>query len=219
MRFSPELHETAQLLQINDQILLNSLTRGDINWSQLDCGPELDAVHATHLKNILCRTLYGRLFTWIINRINESIKLKQFIQGKSLGILDFYGFENLENNSFEQLAINYSNEKLHQVILFLIIYIFGVNFFNFIFFPQSYIQTVLKHQQDIYLKEGLDWQRVDFYDNNSICDLIDKSNYGILSILEEPQVTCNDSFLTRLYQCCSGNPNFSTEDIAKKCFQ
>lgn len=145
----------------------------------------------------MCRTLYGRLFTWVINRINESIKLKQYIRGKSLGILDFYGFENLENNSFEQLAINYSNEKLHQ----------------------SYIQTVLKHQQDIYLKEGLEWQRVDFYDNNSICELIDKSNYGILSILEEPQVVCNDSFLTRLYQCCSGNPNFSTEDIAKKCFQ
>lgn len=75
-------------------------------------------MHATHLKNVLCRTLYGRLFTWIINRINESIKLKQYIQGKSLGILDFYGFENLENNSFEQLAINYSNEKLHQVRLY-----------------------------------------------------------------------------------------------------
>lgn len=78
----------------------------------------------------MCRTLYGRLFTWIINRINESIKLKQFIQGKSLGILDFYGFENLENNSFEQLAINYSNEKLHQVIL---IFYFSLIFFDLIF--------------------------------------------------------------------------------------
>lgn len=65
------------------------------------------------MRNILCRTFYGRLFTWIVNRINELLKSDQ--RQRNLALLDFYGFECLETNSFEQLTINYSNEKLHQV--------------------------------------------------------------------------------------------------------
>lgn len=131
-----ELMEIAQLLQIDPQILVSCLTRAESNWIQMDNGPELNAASATHTTLSLCRTLYGRLFTWIVGRINDSLKVYSFflfstdilkmyhyhyhqskhsLRGKNLGILDFYGFENIERNSFEQLAINYCDERLHQV--------------------------------------------------------------------------------------------------------
>lgn len=76
-------------------------------------GSELDARQATACRNSLCRTMYSRLFTWLINRINDLLKSNK--REKNLALLDFYGFENLESNYFEQLTINYCNEKIHQV--------------------------------------------------------------------------------------------------------
>lgn len=73
-------------------------------------------------------------------------------RGRNLGILDFFGFESVEKNSFEQLNINYCSERIHQ----------------------SYIQIVLKYQQDLYVREGLEWTKIDFYDNQSICEMMDK---------------------------------------------
>lgn len=58
------------------------------------------------------------------------------------------------------------------------------------------------------MREGLDWQKIDFFDNESICELIDKQTFGILKLLDEPQVTNDDTLSARLQQCCSGHPNF-----------
>lgn len=73
-----ELMEIAQLLQIDPQILVSCLTRAESNWIQMDNGPELNAASATHTTLSLCRTLYGRLFTWIVGRINDSLKVYSF---------------------------------------------------------------------------------------------------------------------------------------------
>lgn len=73
--FFSELNEISQLLCIDEQILLNCLTKSGPNWSQLDNGSELDAFNATKLKYSLCRTLYGRLFTYVVSRINDSLKV------------------------------------------------------------------------------------------------------------------------------------------------
>lgn len=71
-----ELTEISQLLSLDEQILLNCLTKSGPSWNQLDNGSELDAVNASILKLALCRTLYGRLFTYILNRINETLKVR-----------------------------------------------------------------------------------------------------------------------------------------------
>lgn len=68
--------------------------------------------------------------------------------------------------------------------------------------------NVLKYQQELYVREGLDWSRIDFFDNESICELIDRSNFGILKLLDETQIMNDDMLATRLQQCCSGHPNF-----------
>lgn len=115
-----ELDEIAQLLQLDNQMLFNCLTRLGDNWAQLEPdGTEIDASYASRIKFTLCRTLYGRLFTWIVSRVNDALKLKTSgtvgSRGKTIGLLDFYGFEALEKNTFDQFAINYCNERLQQV--------------------------------------------------------------------------------------------------------
>lgn len=108
------MQETAQLLNLEAQILINCLTRANSTNSTLeDVGCEMDARQAASNRNTLCRTLYSRLFTWLVNKINETLKSTQ--REKNLALLDFYGFEVLDHNSFEQFAINYSAEKIHQV--------------------------------------------------------------------------------------------------------
>lgn len=63
-----------------------------------------------------------------------------------------YGFEIFEKNGFEQLIINYCNEKIHQIV----------------------VQMTLKDEQEEYIKEGIEWTRVEFFNNNIICDLIEQ---------------------------------------------
>lgn len=106
-----ELMETAQLLNLDAQILLNCLTRADNGWSSIENGSDADWDSANRTRNSLCRIMYGRLFTWVVNRINDLLKSKSTLRGNNFGVLDFYGFENFEFNSFEQLIINYCDER------------------------------------------------------------------------------------------------------------
>ncbi|XP_037052046.1 unconventional myosin-Ib [Bradysia coprophila] len=185
-----ELMETAQLLSLDAQILLNCLTRADNGWNSVENGSDADFTNANRTRNSLCRIMYSRLFTWVVNRINDLLKSKSMLRGKNFGVLDFYGFENFEFNSFEQLIINYCDERVHQ----------------------HCIRSTLKYQQELYLREGLEWTKVDFFDNEIICDLIDKSSYGILNLMDEPHMAYDDALLVRMQQCCAGHPNFLSLD-------
>ena len=71
----PEIRDIAQLLEIDEQILLNCLTKSGSSWLQLENCSELDAINANVYNKALCRTLYGRLFTFVVNRINDSLKV------------------------------------------------------------------------------------------------------------------------------------------------
>lgn len=87
------------------------------------------------------QAMYDRLFTWIVGRINDATELRNEVtHGKCsvIGVLDIYGFEIFDNNSFEQLCINYCNEKLQQL----------------------FIELVLKQEQEEYQREGIQWEEV-----------------------------------------------------------
>ena len=83
--------------------------------------------------------------------------------------------------------------------------------------------NVLKYQQELYLREGLEWSKIDYFDNESICELIDRTNFGILKLLDETQITSEAMLASRLQQCCSGHPNFdaliSDDGTIKEVFQ
>jgi myosin-5 len=111
----------------------------------------LDPYNATVSRDGLAKTIYSRLFDWLVDKINSSIG--QDPNSKSLiGVLDIYGFESFKLNSFEQFCINYTNEKLQQ-------------HFN---------QHVFKMEQEEYTKEQIDWSYIEFVDNQDVLDLIEK---------------------------------------------
>ncbi|XP_032584536.1 myosin heavy chain, muscle isoform X15 [Drosophila mojavensis] len=110
----------------------------------------------------LCKGVFDRLFKWLVKKCNETLDTKQKRQ-HFIGVLDIAGFEIFDYNGFEQLCINFTNEKLQQ-------------FFNHHMF-------VL--EQEEYQREGIEWTFIDFGMDLQLCiDLIEKP-MGILSILEE----------------------------------
>ncbi|XP_032649299.1 myosin-11 isoform X1 [Chelonoidis abingdonii] len=132
----------------------------------------------------LAKATYERLFRWILSRVNKALdKTKR--QGASfLGILDIAGFEIFEVNSFEQLCINYTNEKLQQL-------------FN---------HTMFILEQEEYQREGIEWNFIDFgLDLQPCIELIERPNNppGVLALLDEecwfPKAT-DTSFVEKLCQ-------------------
>ena len=79
---------------------------------------QLTSEAGVYARDALAKAVYERLFIWIVNRINEAIK-PSFSNYKPnvIGVLDIYGFEILDSNSFEQFCINYCNEKLQQLFI------------------------------------------------------------------------------------------------------
>ncbi|KAM4524857.1 unconventional myosin-Id isoform 1-T1 [Odontesthes bonariensis] len=123
---------------------------------------------ASYGRDALAKAMYERLFCWIVGRINGIIEVKNYdarVHGKNtvIGVLDIYGFEIFQNNSFEQFCINYCNEKLQQL----------------------FIQLVLKQEQEEYQREGIPWKHIDYFNNQIIVDLVELQHKGIFSVLDE----------------------------------
>ncbi|KAI5190821.1 myosin heavy chain 9/10/11/14 [Nematocida minor] len=142
----------------------------------------------------LCKVLYERLFDWIVSLVNASLKPKAQSQSY-IGVLDIAGFEILEKNGFEQLCINYTNEKLQQ-------------FFN---------HRMFVLEQDIYLKEGLEWNMIDFgLDLQPTIDLLETSGTGIFSILDEECVVpggTGDRLLDKISRTWKSHGKFSIPKV------
>ncbi|NXS48528.1 MYH11 protein, partial [Balaeniceps rex] len=140
----------------------------------------------------LAKAQFERLFRWILARVNKALdKTKR--QGASfLGILDIAGFEIFEINSFEQLCINYTNEKLQQL-------------FN---------HTMFILEQEEYQREGIEWNFIDFgLDLQPCIELIERPTNppGVLALLDEecwfPKAT-DTSFVEKLCQEQGNHPKF-----------
>jgi myosin-1 len=117
----------------------------------------------------LAKAIYNNLFDWIVERINKSLKSRQGTVN-SIGILDIYGFEIFEKNSFEQLCINYVNEKLQQI----------------------FIQLTLKSEQEEYAREQIQWTPIKYFDNKVVCELIEQIRPpGIFSAMKDATKTAH----------------------------
>uniref|UniRef100_A0A8C3PLX9 Myosin IA n=1 Tax=Calidris pygmaea TaxID=425635 RepID=A0A8C3PLX9_9CHAR len=145
-------------------------------------------------RDALAKNIYSRLFDWLVNRINTSIQVKPGKQRKVMGVLDIYGFEIFQDNGFEQFIINYCNEKLQQI----------------------FILMTLKEEQEEYVREGIQWTPVEFFDNSIICNLIENSKCGILAMLDEeclrPGVVNEDTFLTKLNQLFATHKHYESKE-------
>lgn len=111
----------ARLLEVTEADLQSALTQRAIAANGDVMMKTHSVVEADHGRDALSKAIYDRLFTWIIGRINKSIIVPGHKSKKTfnnvLGVLDIYGFEIFERNSFEQFCINYCNEKLQQLFI------------------------------------------------------------------------------------------------------
>ncbi|XAR58624.1 Myosin ATPase [Bertholletia excelsa] len=145
------LQTTAELLMCDAVALEDALLKRVMVTPEEVIKRSLDPDGATVSRDGLAKTIYSRLFDWLVDKINVSIG--QDPNSKTLiGVLDIYGFESFKTNSFEQFCINFTNEKLQQ-------------HFN---------QHVFKMEQEEYTKEEIDWSYIEFVDNQDVLDLIEK---------------------------------------------
>ncbi|KAF1450839.1 MYH3 protein, partial [Pygoscelis papua] len=182
-----EADKAAYLMGLNSADLLKALCypRVKVGNEYVMKGQTVDQVHQA--VNAISKSVYEKLFLWMVMRINQQLDTKLPRQ-HFIGVLDIAGFEIFEFNSFEQLCINFTNEKLQQ-------------FFNHHMF-------VL--EQEEYKKEGIEWTFIDFGMDLAACiELIEKP-MGIFSILEEecmfPKAT-DTSFKNKLYDQHLGKSN------------
>uniref|UniRef100_UPI003AADF25F unconventional myosin-Va n=1 Tax=Centroberyx gerrardi TaxID=166262 RepID=UPI003AADF25F len=138
----------------------------------------LPRLQATNARDALSKHIYAKLFNWIVEHVNKAL-ITNVKQHSFIGVLDIYGFETFEINSFEQFCINYANEKLQQ----------------------QFNMHVFKLEQEEYMREQIPWTLIDFYDNQPCINLIE-AKMGILDLLDEeckmPKGS-DDSWAQKLY--------------------
>ncbi|XP_069138328.1 myosin-IIIb-like isoform X1 [Argopecten irradians] len=154
----------SQLLGINTQEVVGTLTAMVTFTRGEQVKRNYTAERARDACDAMSKAIYGRLFGWIVNKVNQLLAPPlMHAEQREIGILDIFGFEHFEKNSFEQACINLANEQLQF-------------FFN---------QHVFKLEQDEYTKEGIDWTEIKFVDNQPLLDLFLNKPIGILSLLDE----------------------------------
>ncbi|KAJ7317700.1 hypothetical protein JRQ81_003862 [Phrynocephalus forsythii] len=176
------LREICQMIQLDESVLEQALCSRTVEARQEKVVTSLKMAQGYYARDALAKNIYNRLFNWLVSRINENIKVTTTEHRKVMGVLDIYGFEIFQDNSFEQFIINYCNEKLQQIFILL----------------------TLKEEQEEYIQEGITWTPVEFFDNSIICDLIEDNKGGILAMLDEeclrPGEVNSATFLNKLNQ-------------------
>ncbi|XP_039952854.1 unconventional myosin ID [Bactrocera tryoni] len=193
------LQFASKLLQVTENELSNSLTTRIIAAGGNVMQKEHDATQAEYGKDALAKAIYDRLFSWIISRINRAILYRgsktQARFNSVIGVLDIYGFEIFDNNSFEQFCINYCNEKLQQL----------------------FIELVLKQEQEEYQREGVEWTKIEYFNNEIICELIEQPHKGMIAIMDEACLSVgkinDETLLGAMDKNLSTNPHFSSRQL------
>ncbi|KAF5306868.1 hypothetical protein FQA39_LY00098 [Lamprigera yunnana] len=158
-----EIKWTAHLLQISTTGMQQALTsriteaRTERVHSPLTIDQALDA------RDAFAKALYSALFNWLVSRVNSIVHRGGLHDAVRISLLDIFGFENLSENSFEQLCINYASESLQL-------------YFN---------KHVFKLEQQEYAKEKLEWTNLTWNDNTPVIHLLGKKPVGILHLLDD----------------------------------
>nr|AAB71526.1 unconventional myosin [Helianthus annuus] len=153
---------------------------------------KLTLAQAIDTRDALAKSIYSCLFDWLVEQINKSLAVGKRRTGRSISILDIYGFESFDVNSFEQFCINYANERLQQ-------------HFN---------RHLFKLEQEEYIQDGIDWAKVDFEDNQDCLNLFEKKPLGLMTLLDEESTFPNGTdmtFATKLKQHLKTNSCFRGE--------
>ncbi|TSL68271.1 Unconventional myosin-IXa [Bagarius yarrelli] len=180
----------SELLEVKEEMLFEALTTRK-------------TVTAGTVRDSMAKSLYSALFDWIVFRINHALlnnrELEESTKILSIGVLDIFGFEDYENNSFEQFCINFANERLQ-------------HYFN---------QHIFKLEQEEYRAEGITWHNIDYIDNTGCINLISKKPTALLHLLDEecnfPQAT-NQTLLDKFKRQHEGNSYIEFPAVMEPAF-
>lgn len=183
----------AELLRVTPDSLAKSLLSAQLNAAGELTQRKLDLEKAEYTRDSLCKNIYSRTFDWLVARINRAIDprgnpMYDPKRKMTIGVLDIYGFEIFDNNSFEQFCINYVNEKLQQI----------------------FIEQTLKKEQQEYADEGIQWVPVEYFNNRVVCELIEATPKGIFAFLDEECTMPRGSdatFHTKIFDHLGSHPH------------
>uniref|UniRef100_A0A671V996 Myosin IXA n=1 Tax=Sparus aurata TaxID=8175 RepID=A0A671V996_SPAAU len=198
-----ELPVVSELLEVKEEMLFEALT----TRKTVTVGEKLIVPYklseANTVRDSMAKSLYSALFDWIVFRINHALlNLKDLVETTkilSIGVLDIFGFEDYENNSFEQFCINFANERLQ-------------HYFN---------QHIFKLEQEEYRSEGISWHNIEYIDNTGCINLISKKPTAMFHLLDEecnfPQAT-NQTLLDKFKRQHEGNSYIEFPAVMEPAF-
>ncbi|XP_062849120.1 unconventional myosin-IXAb isoform X2 [Trichomycterus rosablanca] len=200
---SEVLPTISELLEVKEEMLLEALTtRKTVTVGERLIVP-YKLAEAVTVRDSMAKSLYGALFDWIVFRTNHALLNNKALEDSakllSIGVLDIFGFEDYENNSFEQFCINFANERLQ-------------HYFN---------QHVFKLEQEEYRAEGISWHMIEYIDNTSCINLISKKPTALLHLLDEecnfPQAS-NQTLLDKFKRQHEGNSYIEFPAVMEPAF-
>ncbi|XP_012509519.1 PREDICTED: unconventional myosin-IXb isoform X4 [Propithecus coquereli] len=200
----PEVLDTlSQLLKVKREILVEVLTKRKTVTVNDKLILPYSLSEAITARDSMAKSLYSALFDWIVLRINHALLNKKDVEEAvsclSIGVLDIFGFEDFERNSFEQFCINYANEQLQY-------------YFN---------QHIFKLEQEEYQDEGITWHNIDYADNVGCIHLISKKPTGLFYLLDEesnfPHAT-SQTLLAKFKQQHEDNKYFLGTPVMEPAF-
>ncbi|XP_063376593.1 myosin-VIIa isoform X2 [Cydia fagiglandana] len=153
----------ANLLGVPTQSLIQALTRKTLFAHGETVVSTLSKIQSVDIRDAFVKGIYGRLFVTIVKKINAAIYKPKAMTRTAIGVLDIFGFENFDQNSFEQFCINFANENLQQF----------------------FVRHIFKLEQEEYNHEGINWQHIEFVDNQDALDLIALKQLNIMALIDE----------------------------------
>ncbi|XP_041082739.1 unconventional myosin-IXAa-like isoform X6 [Polyodon spathula] len=201
---NPEaLPVVSKLLEVKEEMLFDALT----TRKTVTVGEKLIVPYrlseAVTVRDSMAKSLYSALFDWIVFRINHALlntrDLEESTKILSIGVLDIFGFEDYENNSFEQFCINFANERLQ-------------HYFN---------QHIFSLEQEEYRSEGISWHNIAYIDNTGCINLISKKPTALFHLLDEecnfPQAS-NQTLLDKFKRQHEGNSYIEFPAVMEPAF-
>jgi len=207
----PNLKKACELLGLDEEKLTEAILTKTLSVNGKSIKKKQNVALAEDKRDALAKMTYACLFLWLVNCVNETLDQTSRVNASDLrnnsnhsqigfiGVLDIYGFECFDVNGYEQLLINYCNEKLQR-------------HFN---------RHLFEVEQQIYLNEGVDWSYITFNDNRPCLELIEGGNgiVGILNTLDDawggmgPASEKDAKFCTNLHKLF-GSGTESKKDLA-----
>ncbi len=200
LKSNEPLEVAAELLEVSPVTLEKALIKRQKQVGKDWVEANNDVERAFGIRDSLASVIYQRLFEWLVTVMNKAIDPSAVKKWWGIGVLDIYGFEIFESNSFEQFCINFVNEKLQQL----------------------FIEKTLKEEQQEYAEEKIQWTEVAYFDNKAVCELIEgtgKKGPGIITHLCD---TCDfpkgddKLFLEKITHEFKGNQFFKPGGIKLK---